>query len=176
MIPSDHFVRFYNEVFKFLDSRNALEPYYREISRHQEMHCLELFRKEGLKGVMKYCGRIRVEENCGLELELLPDRMISHMTKCPSLSKVLDSDAEPCAKYCDHCYGWCGPLSTKCGMYLVTNIMSRTEPRCMSVTTESREVAQEIYQGFLDEGYSPDLIKTNLPDWEEVERNRATRS
>ena len=25
MIPSDHFVRFYNEVFKFLDEKNGLE-------------------------------------------------------------------------------------------------------------------------------------------------------
>ena len=47
MIPSDHFVRFYNEVFKFLDEHNALDPYYREISRHQELHCLELFRDKG---------------------------------------------------------------------------------------------------------------------------------
>ena len=175
MIPSDHFVRFYNEVFKFLDARNALEPYYREISRHQEMHCLELFRKEGLKGKMKYYERIRVEENCGLELELLPDRMISHMTKCPSLSKVLDSDAEPCAKYCDHCAGWFGPLSTKCGIYYVENIISRNEPRCESVTTESREVAQQVYEKFLAEAAAPDLVKSNLGDWEEVEKNKVYR-
>ena len=174
MIPSDHFVRFYNEVFKFLDERDALEPYYREISRHQELHCLELFRREGLKGVMKYYERIKVEENCGLELECLPDRMIFRMTCCPSLSKVLDSDAKPCPKYCDHCGGWSAPLYTKCGLYYVENIISRTEPRCVSVRTESREVAQKIYQGFLDEGYSPDLIKTNLHDWEEVERNKHT--
>ena len=172
MIPSDHFVRFYNEVFKFLDERDALEPYYLEISRHQELHCLELFRKEGLKGVMKYYERIKIEENCGLELECLPDRMIFRMTRCPSLSKVLDSDAEPCPKYCDHCGGWGVPLYTKCGLYYVENMIGRTEPRCVSVRTESREVAQEVYQKFLDEGYAPDLIKTNLDDWEEVERNK----
>lgn len=51
MIPSDHFVRFYNEVFKYLDSRNGLAEYYGEISRHQDFHCLELFRKKGLEGV-----------------------------------------------------------------------------------------------------------------------------
>ena len=27
MIPSDHFVRFYNEVFKFLDEKSALQEY-----------------------------------------------------------------------------------------------------------------------------------------------------
>ena len=176
MIPSDHFVRFYNEVFKFLDERNALEPYYREISRHQELHCLELFRKEGLKGVMKYYERIRIEENCGLELEFLPDRMISRMTLCPSLSKVLDSDAEPCPKYCDHCGGWGVPLYTKCGIYYVENVMSRTEPRCMAVRTESREVAQEAYREYLDAGYAPELIHTNLDDWEEVEKNKVRRA
>ena len=175
MIPSDHFVRFYNEVFKFLDERDALEPYYREISRHQELHCLELFRKEGLTGVMKYYERIKIEENCGLELECLPDRMVFRMTRCPSLVKVLDSDAEPCVKYCDHCGGWSAPLYTKCGLYYVENIESRSEPHCVSVRTESCEVAREVYQKFLDEGYSPDLIKTNLPDREEVERNKRTR-
>ena len=175
MIPSDHFVRFYNEVFKFLDARNALEPYYREISRHQELHCLELFRKEGLKGLMKYYERIRIEENCGLELELLPDRMILRMTSCPSLAKVLDSDAEPCPKYCDHCGGWGVPLYTKCGIYYVGNMISRAEPRCEIVYTESREVAQEVYQKFLEEGYFPDLVQTNLDDWAEVERNQVER-
>ena len=175
MIPSDHFVRFYNEVFKFLDARNALEPYYKEISRHQELHCLELFRREGLKGVMKYYERIKVEENCGMELECLPDRMILRMNKCPSLSKVLDSDAEPCPKYCDHCGGWSAPLYTRCGLYYVGNMMSRTEPCCEELCTESREVAREVYQKFLDEGYSPDLVKTNLDDWEEVERNKNRR-
>lgn len=176
MIPSDHFVRFYNEVFKFLDERGALEPYYREISRHQELHCLENFRKSGLKGVMKYYEKIRIEENCGMELELLPDRMILRMDKCPSLSKVLDSDAEPCPKYCDHCGGWGIPLHTKCGIYYVGNMIDRAEPRCEIVYTESRKVAEEAYRKFLDEGCSRDLIQTNLDDWETVERNKPARA
>ena len=175
MIPSDHFVRFYNEVFKFLDARNALEPYYQEISRHQELHCLELFRLEGLKGIVKYYERIKVEENCDMELESLPDRVILHMTRCPSLSKVLDCDAEPCPKYCDHCGGWGVPLYTKCGIYYIGNLISRTEPRCEIVYTESREVARQVYRKFIDEGYSRDLIDTNLDDGEEVERNRPRR-
>ena len=172
MIPSDHFVRFYNEVFKFLDERNALEPYYREISRHQELHCLKLFREEGLRGVMKYYERIRIEENCGLELECLPDRMIFRMTCCPSLSKVLNNDAAPCPKYCDHCGGWGAPLYTKCGLYYVENMISRTEPRCVSVRTPYREVAEEVRREFLASGAAPDLIKDNLDDREEVEKNQ----
>ena len=172
MIPSDHFVRFYNEVFKFLDARNALEPYYQEIGRHQEMHHLDDFRRKGLRGVHEYYKRIRIEENCELEIDARPDRIVFRMTKCPSLSKVLDSDAEPCPKYCDHCGGWGVPLYTKCGIYYVGNMISRTEPRCEEVCTESREVAEEVYRKYLDEGYSPDLIMTKLPDWEEVERNK----
>lgn len=40
MIPSDHFTRFYNEVFKFLESQGeeALEAYFLEISKNQERH------------------------------------------------------------------------------------------------------------------------------------------
>ena len=54
MIPSDHFVRFYNEVFKFLDEKGKLQEYYDEISRHQEFHCLETFREQKLQGVYDY--------------------------------------------------------------------------------------------------------------------------
>ena len=35
--------------------------------------------------------------------------------------------------------------------------------------------AQEVYQKVLDEGYLPNLIKTNLDDREEVERDRVER-
>ena len=55
-------------------------------------------------------------------------------------------------------------------------MISRTEPRCEIVYTESREVAREAYQKFLDEGYSPDLVQSNLDAWEEVERNRGKRA
>jgi hypothetical protein len=54
-------------------------------------------------------------------------------------------------------------------------MMSRTEPRCIIVYTESREVADEVYRKFLDEGYASDLIDTNLDEWEEVERNKSER-
>ena len=63
MIPSDHFVRFYNEVFKFLDEKGALKPYYGEIARHQELHCLETFTRNGLRGMYDYWEHIRIEEN-----------------------------------------------------------------------------------------------------------------
>ena len=53
MIPSDHFVRFYNEVFKFLDEKNGLEKYYLHISKHQELHCLELFTEKDISSNYK---------------------------------------------------------------------------------------------------------------------------
>ena len=54
MIPSDHFVRFYNEVFKFLDERNELEGFYKEIGKHQELHCYDCFMAKGLNGMEEY--------------------------------------------------------------------------------------------------------------------------
>ncbi len=44
MIPSDHFTRFYNEVFKFLESQgeDQLQAYFLAISKNQEKHILEL--------------------------------------------------------------------------------------------------------------------------------------
>ena len=172
MIPSDHFVRFYNEVFKFLDEKNGLRDYYDEISRHQELHCLKIMRERGLEGVKEYYEHIRKEENCELDMQMLPDRIINHMTVCPSLSKVLDNDAEPSPKYCDHCAGWSKPLCTKCGIYYIQNMISRTKPECISVRTESREVAEEVRRQFLASGVSPDLVNSNVDDWEEVERNK----
>jgi len=146
MIPSDHFVRFYNEVFKFLDTRNGLETYYGEISRHQERHCLQLFREKGLQGMEEYWGHIRVEENCVSESRIEGDVRFSHMAKCPSLSKVLDSDAEPCAKYCEHCPGWVGPLMAKCGFYYVDNIFGEREPECRSFETKDRKKAEQLLE------------------------------
>ena len=50
MIPSDHFVRFYNELFKFLETLppEEMQAYYRSVSEHQEMHTLALFKEKGL--------------------------------------------------------------------------------------------------------------------------------
>ena len=142
MIPSDHFVRFYNEVFKFLDQRKGLTDFYLEISRHQEIHCLELFRKKGLEGMEEYWGHIRKEENCVSESWIDGDVRFSHMKRCPSLSKVLDNDAEPFAGYCEHCPGWVGPLMAKCGFYFVDNIMGERVPECRSFMTKDREKAE----------------------------------
>ena len=175
MIPSDHFVRFYNEVFKFLDEQGGLQAYYEEISRHQELHCLELFRSKGLRGVVEYYQKIQKEENCEMSIDFLPDRIITRMHRCPSLSKVLDNDSKPCLKYCDHCAGWSLPLATKCGIYMVQNMISRTEPQCRSVRSESREVAEEALRDFLKSGVLSEMIHSNLADWEEVEKNKKYR-
>jgi hypothetical protein len=47
VIPSDHFTRFYNEVFKFLERQGEehLDAYFLEISKNQENHILELIRE-----------------------------------------------------------------------------------------------------------------------------------
>ena len=72
MIPSDHFTRFYNEVFKFLEDQGEehLEAYWLEISKNQEKHTLELFKEKGLKGMYEYWDHIRIEENCDMDLKL----------------------------------------------------------------------------------------------------------
>ena len=132
MLPSDHFVRFYNEVFKFLESQGQghLEKYWLSISKHQEMHCLELFKEKGLKGMFDYWNHIRIEENCDLDFELKEDCLHSSMNKCPSLTKVLDNDAEPSKRYCEHCPGWVGPLIRKTGHYYIANLKEYDNPSC----------------------------------------------
>lgn len=135
MIPSDQFVRFYNEVFKFLEAQGgtALEDYYRIVSEQQEMHCLELFKTQGLAGMKAYWDRIAVEENCDMQGTLYADRYELVMSRCPSLSKALDNDAGAFPRYCDHCPGWIIPLLEKAGYSCEYDIIDRTMPQCRMI-------------------------------------------
>ncbi len=132
MIPSDQFVRFYNEVFKFLDAQggDALEEYYRVVSEQQERHCLELFMKQGLAGMKAYWDRIAVEENCDMTCTLHADRLEIVMRRCPSLGKAMDNDAGAFARYCDHCPGWVIPLLEKAGFHCDYDMIDRSRPQC----------------------------------------------
>lgn len=133
MIPSDHFVRYYNEVFKALDGlgREHLEAYWRELGRCQVEALGELFRAGGLAACRDYWERIRLEENCAARLTLTGDYFEFRMTGCPSLAKVTDNDAGPFELYCDHCPGWIEPVMEYAGLYPVMDIGDRREPRCL---------------------------------------------
>ena len=155
MIPSDHFVRFYNEVFKFLDEKNDLEKYYKHISRHQEFHCLKLFSEKGIKGVYEYYQKIYKEENCRGKLILNDDELILSMERCPSLSKAIDNDAGVCGKYCLHCPGWTTDIYTKAGLYQIFDIMGLYEPQCREWIYEKKELAVAKYK---------ELLKSNPPE------------
>lgn len=132
MIPSDQFVRFYNEVFKFLDAQggDALEEYYRVVSGQQESHCLELFKTQGLAGMKAYWDRIAVEENCDMICTLVEDRLEITMRRCPSLSKAMDNDAGAFSRYCDHCPGWVIPVLEKAGYQCEYDMVDRSVPQC----------------------------------------------
>ena len=155
MIPSDHFVRFYNEVFKFLDEKGSLQEYYKHISAHQELHCLKLFKEKGLRGVHEYYEKIFREENCQGENTLKGHELVLFMTKCPSLSKAIDNDAGVCPKYCLHCPGWTMPLYTKAGLFQIYDLMGLDNPQCIEYIYDDRELAQSKYN---------ELIATRNPD------------
>ena len=158
MIPSDHFVRFYNEVFKFLDEKNGLQAYYEEISRHQELHCLELFRSKGLRGVYEYYQKIYKEENCQGEVILNGHELILKMDRCPSLSKALDNDAGACRKYCLHCPGWTSDIYRKAGLYQVYDLMGLDDPQCCEWIYDDLNLAQAKYRELLKQ--RPDSLLT----------------
>ena len=159
MIPSDHFVRFYNEVFKFLDERNELEKYYLHISKHQELHCLELFKKKGLQGVYEDYQKIYKEENCQGKVELKGHELTLLMSKCPSLSKAIDNDAGVCRKYCLHCPGWTMPLYRKAGLFQIFAVMGLEDPRCCEWIFEEKSRAEEKYQELLSSFPEDQLLK-----------------
>lgn len=150
MIPSDHFVRFYNEVFKYLDAHGGLEDYFQAISEQQEFHCLQAFREQGLQGVYDYYVKIRREENCGLEMILENGCLQLIMTRCPSLSKAMDNDAGVCPRYCEHCPGWVLPVYSKAGLFIIYDVMEHDQPHCHAWILDQLGCAQaklkEVHQ------------------------------
>ena len=127
MLPSDHFVRMYNEAFKMIGGagKDDLKEYWLAISRLQEGLLGPYIEQSGLEGMYAYWDRIRIEEKCEMELILKDDCLEVIMKRCPSLAKNLDNDAGLCRFYCDHCPGWINPLVRKYGYYPVYNIISR---------------------------------------------------
>jgi hypothetical protein len=132
MIPSDHFVRYYNEVFKALAEKGHehLIRYWRELGELQKTELADAFRRGGIRACHDYWSRILREENCAGRLSLTDDYFEFCMDRCPSLSKVLDNDASPCLLYCDHCMAWVEPVMNAAGLYAVLDMESRTEPHC----------------------------------------------
>lgn len=146
MIPSDHFVRYYNEVFKAIEAQGheELQAYWRELGRLQAAELADQFREGGLQAAYDYWERIRHEENCVGDMLLTDDYFEFRMHECPSLSKVLDNDASPCHHYCDHCMGWIEPLMDEAGLYAAHDIHSRTEPHCRFRVYHDKEQAREF--------------------------------
>jgi len=149
MIPSDHFVRFYNEVFKALMERgyDDLVAYWRELGRLQTIELTDKFRKGGLQACYDYWSRIRDEENCDADVRLLDDYFEFRQNVCPSLAKALDNDAETCDLYCDHCMAWVQPAVTAAGLYPVADMESRTEPHCLFRIYTDKEKADAFESG-----------------------------
>ena len=171
MIPSDHFVKFYNEIFKYLESKGpeALDRYYERVAERQAFFTLEAFRREGLKGMYDYWSRIKIEENCDMDLVLADGCLKLKMNVCPSLSKVLDNDAGACQVYCDHCPGWCGRVIAQAGHFMVYDIISRTGPVCEMFIFADRARAEAKYAERVAQR-GEGLVKTNFAFWEDAAR------
>lgn len=163
MIPSDQFVRFYNEIFKYLlkQGRNHLERYYERIADRQAFFVVDQFKRDGLKGMYDYWNRINIEENCDLRVSYDDRHYESQMVACPSLAKAVDNDAGPCPAYCDHCPGWVLRVMTKAGYYGVYNLIGREIPKCEFFAYRTRAEAQAKYDELVKK-YGEDLISSNL--------------
>lgn len=155
MIPSDHFVRYYNEVFRELYRLGPehLKAYWMEIARQQTGKLGVLFKEGGLSACCEYWNQIITEENCAAELELNEDYFELHMKKCSSLCKVMDNDAGQFPLYCDHCMGWVEPLMEHAGLFPVLDIISRTVPECRLRIYKDRNKAEK----FLEQALLPSL-------------------
>jgi hypothetical protein len=145
VLPSDHFVRMYNELFKMLEERGPehLRRYWLEIAGLQRSLLGPYVARAGFRGMYEYWDHIRIEENCEMDLEYGEDYFHLRMVKCPSLSKNLDNDAGLCAVYCDHCAGWIVPVFESYGYHVVYDMISRSEPRCEMWVFADPEPARE---------------------------------
>lgn len=146
MIPSDHFVRYYNEVFKALEElgHDHLVRYWRELGRQRVEEWAETFRAGGLQACHDYWQRALEEENARVDLTLTEDYFELRMHRCPSLSKIRDNDATPCPLYCDHCMGWVEPLMQAAGLHAVMDMHSRDEPHCIMRVYKDKEKADRF--------------------------------
>ena len=163
MIPSDHFIYFYNEVFKYLQKKDpkALDLYYSRVADRQANFVLDQYRRDGLKGVRDYYRRIRIEENCDLDIDYSPECVRLKMNVCPSLSKALDSDGGACSAYCDHCPGWCMRVLASAGLWEVYDLVSRTKPECDEWIYTDRALCRKKFEELVALR-GPDLVRTNL--------------
>ena len=146
MIPSDHFVRFYNEVFKFLDEKGELDEYFARIAKNQEFFCLQQFKEGGLQGVYEYYLKIRHEENCQMDIIFEDNELIMKMTRCPSLSKAIDNDAGVCSKYCQHCLGWTQRIYDLAGLYQIFDLGDWDDPTCCEWIFDDLSKAQARFE------------------------------
>ena len=164
MMPSDQFVLFYNEIFKFLEKKGPKElcKYYDRVAERQAEFCLPLFKAKGLKGMYEYWERIRIEENCDMEHDRNKSFYHLRMRTCPSLSKALKSATGPCRVYCDHCPGWVLTLFAKTGFYGIYDIVGRTTPCCETWVFRNRVDAEAKFSERLAMS-GADLVSTNMP-------------
>lgn len=156
MIPSDHFIRVYNEMFKVVNEKGPghFEDFCEMISEYQWTMYKKIFSK-GLIGFFEYFSKTWEEENAyghvlvkekgtlrlwsrplkkdggAIHIELSEgDYFEKEMYQCPSLSKAMDNDAGLFPHYCDHCAGWNTPVFERMGYIAVHDMESRTEPHC----------------------------------------------
>ena len=166
MIPSDHFVKFYSEVFKYLQKQGkaAVDEYYTTIAEHQKTHCLKLFQEKGIEGMKEYWDHIIIEENCDADSFIQNKSYTFYMNSCPSLGKVLDNDGGVCDIYCDHCPGWILPVMSACSHYCVYDMIASDIPRCMFKVFEKLEDAKKYLETAKNRhpGH-PELVKCNFP-------------
>ena len=107
MIPSDHFVKFYNEIFKYLEKKgpNELDRYYERVAERQAFFTLEAFKRDGFKGMYDYWERIRIEENCDLTHEY-GDNFYHLRMDCPKSRTTMPRHARATATTAPA--GWAG--------------------------------------------------------------------
>ena len=162
MLPSDHFVKFYNEIFKYLEKKgpDELDRYYARVAERQAFFTLDAFKKDGFKGMYDYWERIRIEENCDLAHEYADGFYHLRMNSCPSLSKVVDNDAGPCGVYCDHCPGWVGRVLAMAGYFMVYDIIGRAVPQCEFWVFKDKAAA-EARRSELVAMRGPDVVRVN---------------
>ena len=121
MIGCYDFCGHYEWCFAWLEregGRELVRDYWKNaIGGDSQLPTLELIKREGFDGMMKYWGHVLTEESpdLGFAVEQQPGVFRIDIHDCPSKGFLIRNGLEQYHDYCDHCMGWIGPMMREAG-------------------------------------------------------------
>ena len=123
MIGCYDFCGHYEWTFDWLERTGGhalVRDYWNAIGHDSQRHTIDLIRREGFAGMVKYWSHTLTEESpeLGFTITSRPGVFRIDMHDCPSKGFLLRNKLENYRDYCDHCMGWIGPMMREAGFVI----------------------------------------------------------